>query len=122
MFTEREPIEILNGTKAGGLQRGHKGQDRQHEREYLANYGECGCGFSPRLRQTQNDQRNREWHGRDQPEIGHDPGIHWAEGQLLISTKKSDAQLFNQDRRPQLLLLPLRPWQGTYTLMMSVEV
>src|SRR6266436_477736 len=33
LLAEREPIEVLNGTEAGGLQRWHKRQDRERECE-----------------------------------------------------------------------------------------
>src|SRR5262249_26319659 len=73
LLTEREPGEILNDAKTGGLQRWHKRQDGQRECKHLANYCERCSTFPLRVRQTQNDERSRERYSRDQPEMIDDP-------------------------------------------------
>ena len=54
LVAESEPREILNAAKAGRLQRLAKGDDRQGERNDLAEDCQCGRAFAARFRQTQN--------------------------------------------------------------------
>src|SRR4029077_9737580 len=76
LVAEGEPREILNGPESGHLQRRQERKERHYERGNLSSDRQQSCTFVSPVRQTQNYQRSRERHRRNQPEMIDDPATH----------------------------------------------
>ena len=69
LFAKSEPGEILPDTIGGRLQRGPKSDERENESNHLSGDREHSRTAAARIRQAQNQERCRQRHRRDQPEV-----------------------------------------------------
>ena len=99
LFAESEPGEIVNGAEAGRLQRRQERQDREYERDDLADDRQCGCAFVAPIRQAQNRERSRERHRRDQPKMIDDPVGSSFELVELIDVGRAIVPIDRDDQR-----------------------